>query len=532
MRQRRTIFRTAFAAALCIALFAVVVPPAPAQRTVVFRYNFTRDYGGARLDIAKGFTVLGPNLFIGLTRVDPDNKVIPGATERWEISPDGRTYTFRLRRDLKWTDATPLTANDFEFGWKRALNPATQSQRAWMLYSIEGAEDYNTGKGPVDKVAVKAVDDFTLQVRLLRPAGYFPAFIAANNVFFAQPKRVIERFGDEWVRPANIVFSGPFRVTRYVPNSLIVLEPNPLWVLKKPQVSRVEYNVVVSPSTALAKYEAGELDYVNGLPIGEVPRILSDPRLRDQFVVLPEFRVAVWSVNTKKAPWSNLKVRQAFLRAVDAEALTKGPFQGVFHPAFSLRPPEMPGGGLDYMKRLRDPEAARKLLAEAGYPGGKGFPETSIQLANEEDSRIAAQFLQQRFKQVLGVDIKVNVMDTATFLDTVQTGRGDSWISANFSLSPDPYDLYNVVEGAASSNSLWRSSFFRQLLRRAAAAGDMKARLALYDQAERHIVVEQTVMVPLWVTDRTALVSPKVKNLKTDKRSIWLHTWEWIEVSE
>jgi oligopeptide transport system substrate-binding protein len=522
--------RAAGVVVLCLALAMVAGLPAPAQQPAVFRYNFTRDYAGARLDIAKGFTVLGPNLFIGLTRVDPENKVIPGAAERWEVSSDGRTYTFRLRRDLKWTDGRPLTAHDFEFGWKRALNPDTKSQRAWMLNAIVGAEAYNAGQGPADAVGVKALDDFTLQVRLKQPAAYFPTFIAANNVFFAQPRHVIERFGDEWVRPGNIVFSGPFRVTRYVPNSLVVLEPNPLWPLQKPQVARVEYNVIVAPATALAKYEAGELDYVNGLPIGEVPRIRNSPRLREQFVVLPEFRVGLFGMNTKKAPWNNVKVRQAFLRAINAEALTRGPFQGVFKPAFSLRPPEMPGGGLDYVKRLYDPEAARRLLAEAGYPGGRGFPSTAIQMANEEDSRIAAQFLQQQFKQILGVDIRVDVLDTATFLDTIQTGRGESWISAVFSLSPDPYDLYNVAQGSAASNSLWRSTYFQQLLERAAGQRDLAARIRLYDQAERHLVVEHAVMVPLWVTDRTALVSPRVKNLKTDRRSIWLHTWEWIVV--
>jgi oligopeptide transport system substrate-binding protein len=399
-----------------------------------------------------------------------------------------------------------------------------------MLYPIKGAEAYYTGAGSRDSVAVKALDDYTLQVDLARPSVYFPAYIAANNPYYAVPKHVVEKHGDVWVRPENVVFSGPFRITRYVPNSLIVLEPNPGWPLQRPSVSRIEYNVVPAAATALAMYEAGQLDFVMGLPFGEIGRIRNDPRLRDQFTVLPAFRIGTFNFNTKKAPWSNLKVRQAFMRAIDSEELTKGPFQGVLPSAYSLRPAQLPGGNLDYMRQLKNVDAAKALLAEAGYPDGRGFPEASIQVANEEDSKIAAEYLQQRFTRILGVRLNVRVMDTAAWLDAVQTGKGDSWISAVWSQCPDLFDLYNVVEGSASTNNMWKQAYVSQLLRQAAGESDIARRLRLYDQAEKHMVVENAVMVPLWVTDQTALVSNRVKNLKNDKRSFWIHTWEWIEV--
>ncbi|HEX7024193.1 MAG TPA: peptide ABC transporter substrate-binding protein [Gemmatimonadales bacterium] len=498
----------------------------------VFRYNFTRDYGGARLDIAKGFTVLGPNLFAGLTRVDPDNQVIPGAAEDWTTSEDGKVYTFHLRDDLSWSDGTPVTAHDFEFGWKRALDPETQSVRAWMLYLIEGAQAYNEGTGDRDGVQVRALDDRTLEVTLRQPAAYFPAFIAANNVFFAQPKHVIEEHGADWVNPENIVFSGPFTVTEYVPNSVVVMERNPGWApsLQQPAVDRVEFHIVPEASTALAMYQAGELDFALGVPVAEVPNLREDPEYGDHYALMPEFRVATLEFAIERAPWDNPKVRQAVIWAIDQEGLSQGPFRGVYRPTYTLRPPEMPGGDDDYLRSVNDEERAKQLLAEAGYPGGQGLPPVSIQVTNEEDSVISAEYIQHRLSTVLGMNVSVEVMDSATFLDTIQSGRGHFWQSAVFTLSPDLYDLYNVVQGSLMNNSHWEDPYFADLLERAASEGDPQRRLELYDQAERYITLDQAVIAPLYVTDRPTLIHPRVKNLREDRRSLWIYSWEYIDI--
>lgn len=497
----------------------------------VFRYNFSYDYAGARLDIAKGYTILAPNVFVGLTRIDPNNQIIPGAAESWSTSADGRVYTFKLNRSMKWSDGQPVTAHDFAYGWLRGLDPATKSVRAWMLYLIEGAEAYNKGTGPREAVGVKAVDDYTLEVKLVRPAPFFPAYAAANNIYFSQPKHVIEKHGDKWVQTENVVFSGPFVVSEYKPGSLAVMTPNPNWPGKKPNVTRVEYYVVPDAATVLGKYEAGELDFAMGLPIGEIDLITKDDKLKSLFTVLPESRVMTLQLNTTKQPWNNQKVRQAIFHAIDQTELTKGPFRGVFRTSESLRPPEMPGGNFAPLKGFVNVEKAKQLLSEAGFPGGQGFPEVSILVPNQEDSVIAADYLQDRLTKTLGLKVKVEVMESVAFLDKVQSGQGDViWLSALFSLSPDLYDLYAVAEGSAANNSLWKDKTFSDMLVQASTEPDPAKRIALYDTAEKYLVLEQAIMLPLWVTDRTALISPKVVGLKEDKRSIWSHTWEYIDI--
>lgn len=495
----------------------------------VFRYNFPFDYGGARLDIGKTYSILDPNLFLGLTRYNPDNEVIPGAASSWDVSDDGLTYTFHLFTDLQWSDGTPLTAHDFEFGWKRALDPATQSVRAYQLHLIEGAEAYNTGSGSRDDVGVRAIDDYTLEVTLANRAPFFPGYAAGNNVYYASPRHVIENVGDDWIQLDNLVYSGPFMITEYVENSLIVMEPNPLWSGELPKVDRVEYHVVPDASVVLAKYEAGELDFAHGLPLGEIERILNDPQLSEEFVGLPDFRTMPLWFNVTLPPLDSVLVRQALLHATDREALSTGPFRGALPPAYSMRPTQMVGGDLDYLRGAFDPDRARELLAEAGYPDGEGFPEITIQTRNEQDVIISSEFLQSQWSSILNIPVQIEIMEPRALLDMSTQGLAEIWHSANFALSNDLYDLYNVMQSHAHSNAHWEDEHFDMLLDEAASEQDPEVRQELYDQAENYLVIENAVAIPLWQTDVLSLIKPHVSGLREDQRSIWLHTWEYIE---
>lgn len=528
--RRNMIFRAFLLLALTTLLGTLTlsqVAAAPVQK--VLRYNFPIDYGGARLDIARTFTIFAPNIFLGLTRLNPKNEVIPGAAESWKVSPDGKTYTFSLRRGLTWSDGVPLTAHDFEFGWKRALDPATKSVRAWQLYLIEGAEAYNQGKGTRDKVGVEALDDYTLEVRLASPAPFFPAYAAGNNVYYSSPKHVIEKVGDEWIDLKNLVFSGPFKITRMVTGSSVILERNPAWRGEPPKIDRVEYYVIPDPSVVLARYEAGGLDFAQNLPLGEVNRIRNDPRLKGEFVSLPDFRVLMLQFNVKKRPYDSVKVRQAILHSIDQRVLSAGPFRGVLPPAYSLRPPEMVGGDLNYMRDAYNPDLARKLLAEAGYPGGKGFPKIIIQTRNEEDIKLASEFIRHQLTTILNIPVEIQLMDTRALLDMVTQGRGEMWQSATFALSNDLYDLYNVIQGLFRQQG-WQSRYFDDLLARAAREQNATRRMNLYNQAERFAVETHAIAVPLWATSQLSMIKPYVRGLREDKRSIWLHTWEYIDV--
>jgi oligopeptide transport system substrate-binding protein len=512
--------------ALLLGFWTIPMDAAPAPK--VFRYNLDRDE--YPLDIGKTNNMLAYNFFASLTRIDPTGKIIPGAAQSWTVSNDGRTFTFRLRRDMKWSDGTPLTARDFEFGWKRAVDPATRSARAWQHYPVQGAEDFHRGKGRREDIAVRAVDDFTFTVTLINPGPFWPGYIGAHPVFFAQPAHIIQKVGDNWMRPENLVFSGPFKVTRYVPNSVVVMEANPGWPLSRPKVDRVEAYVVPSEATTLAKYQANELDLAVNIPLGEIQLIRRNPALQREYLLLPEWRVMSLQLNLKKPPLDALKVRQAILYAINQRALTGGPFRGVFTPAYSFRTPNFPVRKPDFLRTTYDRAKARELLAEAGYPNGRGFPELTIAVWGDL-LRVGAEYLQQQFRDVLNIPVRIEVMDLTTFAQMANEGRHQMLLFAQFALAPDLFDLYARVQGQALVNLGWDDERFNRLLVQAQVERDPARRLKLYDDAERYAVIENAVMIPLWNTDAPSLVKPYVRGLREDKRPRWVHSWEYVDIA-
>lgn len=509
------------------------LPHASGQTPRVLRFNWPADYGGRRSDPGRAYTILGPNMFLGLTRITRTNGVLPGAAEKWEASEDGLTWTFRLWRNLRWSDGTPMTAHDFEFAWKRALAPELRSVRAFMLYLVKGAEDYNTGKTRTpDAVGVRAVDDQTLRVTLEAPATFFPTYAGANNVFYAVPRHVVERHGDRWTDTDKVVTSGPFVVKEHRPNSYVVLAQNPYYLLKKPEVDEVVVEVVPEAATVLAMYEKGELNLALGVPLGEVARIKRDPELSKQFGILPEGRTMTLGFNIRFPPFNNVKVRQAFAAVVDRGAIVRGPLAGAQRAAHTIVPPTIPVEPKEGVIRF-DPGRAVELLAEAGFPSGKGFPKVTIITRGEEDSIATAEAVQAQLRQHLSIDVGVQILDPRAFLDLMQSGRAPMFLGAVFALTPDMYDLFNVVQGSSNNNNRWKNAQFDAILRRAASEKSMPARLALYNQAERLILREAAVMVPIFYPERLTLQKPFVRGvLGVDQRSLWIHSSEFVQMTE
>jgi oligopeptide transport system substrate-binding protein len=521
----------ALAVALTVVAVMIASLPSSGQTRRVLRWNFSTDYGGRRADPGRAFTILGPNLFLGLTRISRTNTVLPGAAEKWEVSDDGLTWTFRLWRNLRWSDGTPLTAHDFEYAWKRALSPELRSVRAFMLYLVKGAEDYNTGKTRTpDGVGVRAVDDYTLHVTLEAAATFFPSYAGANNVFYAVPRHITGRYGDAWTDTDKIATGGPFMVREYRPNARTVMVPNPHYLFKKPEVDEVIFTVVPEAATVLAMYEKGDLDLALGVPLGEVARIRRDPTLNAQFGVLPEGRTMTLGFNVNVAPFNNVRVRQAFAAAVNRDAISRGPLAGALKPANTLVPPTVPVGRVEGVIPF-DPQRAASLLAEAGFPGGRGFPSVTILTRAEEDSIAAAEALQAQLRGALSIDVGVQIMDPRAFLDTIQSGRGGLFVSAVFALTPDMYDLFNVVQGSAQNNNRWKNPQFDRLLRQAASEKDRTVRLELYQRAERLLLREAAVMIPLYYPERLTLQKPYVRGVVgADRRSIWIHSDEFVQM--
>ncbi|MEE9200425.1 MAG: peptide ABC transporter substrate-binding protein, partial [Candidatus Brocadiales bacterium] len=311
-------------------------------------------------------------LFEGLTQYQPkDLTPTPGAAKSWTVSEDGLTYTFFLR-DSRWSNGEPLTAHDFVYSWKRALEPMTAADYAYQLYYIKNAQKFNEGEiADFSLVGVSATDDYTLEVELENPTAFFldltsfPTLMPVN-------RKCIETYGDYWTRPENIVCNGPFRLVEWKINNKIRMEKNPLyWDAVRLKLESVDALSIESVNTGFNVYDTGDADLIYGIPLPLVEIL----RGRNDFHTHVFLATSFIRFNVTAPPFDDVRVRKAFDMAIDKGRIVRYVTKGGEVPATTLVPPGMPDykspQGLPF-----NPEEARTLMAEAGYPGGKGFPYT------------------------------------------------------------------------------------------------------------------------------------------------------------
>lgn len=499
----------------------------------VFNVMHESDIGGKGLDPGLGFSQYAPNLYLGLGKIAPDNTYMPGAALSYDVSEDGTIYTFHLREDAYWSDGEPLTAQDFEFAWKRALDPETASTRAYMLYLVAGAEAYNSGEGSVDEVGVKALDDYTLQVNLTSAAPFFPMYASANNVYFPVPQHVVEQYGTDWTLPQNHVSSGPFVLESWEPNLKTTFVPNEFYPIGQPKIDALVVHIVPQTAVALSKYENGELDFAWNLPIGEMNRLRNDPVLSEQLGFFSEENQAGLVFGLSFEPLDNALVRKAIAMAVDPDPIIQGPLQGLVQRAGSVFVRNVPGGRPDVALPY-DPERARELLAEAGFPGGRGFPSISIVTRSSNPQGLAsAQSVQAMLQMNLGITIEVEALESAAYFDRIYSGNAALALSGPFSLTPDPYDLFNVLQGQLRNYQNWDNPEWDAKLALATGEQDPERRLEMYQELEDVIVKEETVFQPVYNGQRNSIQKPYVSNyLGWDQRNLWILTHEYVEVDK
>ncbi len=455
------------------------------------------------------FTILN-NIMEGLTTFGDTFLPEPSLAESWEISEDGRTYTFKIRDNIYWTDGVPLKAGDFEYSWKRILNPATGGHYAYFLFDIQNAEEYNTGdlKDP-DKVGVKALDDKTLEVTLKRRASYFPSLLTFMSTF-PMRKDVVETHGLKWTEPQNIVTLGPYKLSSWKHHDRLALTKNPGYWGEKPKIENVNMIMNENPSSALALYESGELDYADSKSIPP----LEVPRLRDlaDFKSTQQFRGNYIAFNVKKTPFDNPLVRKAFAAAIDKKSIINI-IQGAGITTSSWIPKNMLGYNQDIGISF-DPVQAKKWLAEAGYPGGKGFPEVTFLWPDVSYNRVIAEALQSMWKEYLGVEVNLINEEWKVYLSTINTNPPEihraGW-GADF---PDPHNFMNLFECKSGNNRTgWCNPKYDELIDKAAEEIDADKRKELYDQAQKILTETDAPIAPFYITNQQNLIKPYVKGL-------------------
>lgn len=460
-------------------------------------------------------------LFEGLVAQNPkDLSPEPGMAESWTVSSDQKTYTFKIRANAKWSNGDAFTAQDFVYSWNRILSPGLAGEYAYMLYPVENAEDFNSGKlKDFTKVGVKALDAQTLQVKLKAPTPYFLQLLAHYSTFPVH-KTTIEKHGamdtrgTKWTRPENMVSNGPFVLKQWELNKIIRVEKNPTyWDAQTVTLNGVNFYPTDSQQTEERKFRAGELHVTNEVPLGKIEVYKKEnPEL---IRITPYLGTYYYRMNVTKKPLDNKKIRQALVMAVDRKQIVERVTKGGQIPAESFTPPGTAGYTAE-AKIEYNPEKARSLLAEAGFPGGKGLPPIEILFNTSESHKVIAEAVQQMLKKELGVDVQLVNQDWKVYLNSQKTlnyhvSRA-GWIGDYV----DPNNFLDMwVTGGGNNQTGWSNARYDGLIREASQTGDTAKRMAAFQAAEK-ILLEELPVLPVYTYTRVYLIRPEVQGWESN----------------
>lgn len=451
------------------------------------------------------------NLMDGLTKFGDDFKPVPALAESWQISDDGKTYTFKLRQGIKWTDGKPLRSKDFEYSWKRLLDPKTAADYAYFLYDITGAEEFNSGKiTDPGSIGIKSIDDNTLEVTLKRPASYFLSVVSFMSAFPMREDIVLKQ-GLKWTAPQNMLTLGAYKLESWKHHDRLTIVKNEKYWGTKPEINKVEMIMNENPSSALALYESGELDYADSksIPNLEIPRL----RLSADFRTQLQFRGNYIGFNVRKAPFDNPLVRKAFSAAINRQNIAEV-VQGSGIPTTSWIPKGMLGFsediGIDF-----NPDSAKKLLKQAGYKNESDFPKVTFLYPDVSNNRIIAESLQSMWKENLGIEVELINREWKVYLDTLDTDPPNMFRAGWAADFPDPHNFMNLFECNSGNNETgWCNPLYDEIVETAAGEIDDNKRIELYNQAQKILTETDVPIAPFLLSIQQSMLKPYVVGLE------------------
>jgi oligopeptide transport system substrate-binding protein len=472
-------------------------------------------------------------LFEGLVVPDPRTLApTPGQAYRWEVSPDGLTYTFHLRPHLVWSDGTPLTARDFVYSWRRVLKPETVARNSSLLYPLKNAEAFNKGTITDEtRLGVAAPDDSTVVATLESPTAYF-LFLTQFYTYIPVPRQAIERWGARWTLPGHIVSNGPYVLDYWRQNDRFEFVRNRrYWDAASVRLDRIVAYSVDDLNTSTNLYKAGVIDWS---PSGSIPAPFL-PYMKPY----ADFRTGdyqgtyFYSVNTTRKPYDNVWVRRALNYAIDREAITRDLLKGTRRPWGRNVPSGYPG--YEPPPEIKfDPARARECLAKAGYPGGRGFPKISILFNTSEDHKRIAEAIQAMWKRELGIQVELSNQEWGSYLQATTTLQYDvarrSWIGDY--LDPNTF-LNMLVTGDGNNRTGFSNARYDALLHGAAREVDVAKRMAMLREAEA-LALDQAPYLPIYHYSTTELVKPYVRGLYQNAldthplKAVWIDR-QWRE---
>lgn len=487
---------------------------APAMSEVV--YNRGNSADPESLDPHKTSTVYEAHilrdLYEGLVMQDKNAELIPGAAESWNVSDDGTVYTFKLRANGVWSDGSPVTAEDFVYAFRRLEDPATGAEYASMLYVVKNGEEVNTGKMKPEELAVKAIDPLTFEVTLKSPTPYFLEMLTHQSTYPVN-KAAIDKLGADWIKAGNLVSNGAYTLTEFTPNDHIKLTKNPKFHdAANVKIDVVNYYPTEDRSTAIKRFEAGELDSNDDIPTEQLADLKA--KFGDQLRVGPYLGTYYFAIKTDKAPWDNVELRNAISMAIDRDLLAEV-WQNSMLPGYSMVPPGIAGytpalAKFADMSQIDREDEAQKVLEKLGYSADKPL-KMEIRYNTSENHKNTAVAIQEQLKP-LGVEVSLVNTDTKTHYGLLEQ-KGDydvaraGWI-ADYK---DPESFLGISRKASGNNySNYDSAAFEKAMETAAAAGGKpEERMKHLAEAER-LLVDEVGNIPLLYYSYKNLVSPKI----------------------
>ncbi|EHU4914285.1 oligopeptide ABC transporter substrate-binding protein OppA [Vibrio vulnificus] len=453
------------------------------------------------------------DLLEGLVNQDANGNVIPGVAESWETT-DNQTFTFHLRKDAKWSNGDPVTAQDFVYSWQRAVDPATASPYSWyMEYTkMKNAKEIIAGAKDKSTLGAKALDDKTLVVELEAPVPYF-VMMMGHTTTKPIHKATVEKFGDQWTKAENYVGNGAFVLDKWVVNERLELKRNAqYWDDKNTVLTKMTYLPIENQVAEMNRFLSGEIHITNELPLEHFKRLKKEHS--ESVQVKGDLCTYYYGFNNAKAPFDDVRVRKALSYAIDRDVISNAILGQGQKPAYFLTPeitagfsPEMPAyGKMTQKERIAE---AKKLLEEAGYSKANPLKFTLLYNTSENHKKIATA-IQSMWKTGLGVDIALENQEWKTYLDTRRQGNFDVTRAGWCGDYNEASSFLTLMKSNNSSNDpKYQSEEYDAVMAKAIASTSEEERQKLYAEAEK-LLARDMPIAPIYQYVKSRLVSPAV----------------------
>ena len=457
------------------------------------------------------------NLFRGLYKLDSTNTPVPALAESYTLDDSNTVYTFKLRPNIKWSDGSPLTAKDFEYSIKRVCNPDVASKAANDVSIVAGAQDYYDKKGTADQVGVKALDDNTLQITLTAPVAFFPQLLCTTS-YYPVKQSVVEA-GDAWTKDAaKYVCNGPFMLKEISPNNKYVMVKNPNYIdADKVKLAGVTAFVMQTPEAELAAYQNNEIDVSKNPNAQAIKQFQGNPELHS----VDKLNLYYFDVNTTNKPFDDPKVRKALSEALDRNTLVTKIIQMPYKPADGVLPPQI----FDLTNPTKtfssvtgnlvkeDVNDAKKLLADAGFPNGQGFPTINFMTNTSQTNKDIAQAVQSMWKENLGINTNITTYESSTYWTEQENGSFDVMYDGWTGDYLDPLTFMDLFDAQRQSyQTRWSDPEYTKLIAANKATGDQKVRMDNFVKAEQ-ILMDNMPVIPIYFGNEPYLCKPGLQGV-------------------